>query len=81
MFTIQPELPQWTELGEQLAGAEGDSKRDAILGILDSLEHRAEIELRSTASDAPRVLALLDAVQTAKKLAHTLFKPVDLSSL
>lgn len=81
MFTIQPELPQWTELGEQLSGPEGDSKRDAILGILASLEHRAELELRSTPSDAPRVLALLDAVQTAKKLASTLFKPVDLSSL
>lgn len=81
MFAIQPALPQWTELGEQLSGPDGDSKREEILNNLTILERRAEAELRSPTAAAPRVLALLEAVHSAKKLANTLFKPVDLSSL
>jgi len=81
MLATQPELPQWTELGEQLSGPNSSQVRSTLLDNLLSLERRAETELRLPKADAPRILALLEAVQAAKKLANTLFKPLDLSTL
>jgi hypothetical protein len=37
--------------------------------------------MASPQADAPRTQALLEAIQIAKKLAESLFKPLDLSTL
>lgn len=81
MFSEIPQQIQWTELGESLSGPDSERTRDEILEALSVLESRANTELRNPSTDAIRVQALLEAVQTAKKLAETIFKPVDLSTL
>ena len=81
MFSEIPQQIQWTELGESLSGPDSERTRAEILEALSVLESRANTELRNPSTDAIRVQALLEAVQTAKKLAETIFKPVDLSTL
>ncbi len=81
MFESSPNIPQWSELGEQLSGPDGERVRESILQNLAALEQRAESEMASPQADAPRTQALLEAIQIAKKLAESLFKPVDLSTL
>jgi len=81
MFSSAPNLPQWTELGEQLSGPDAECIREDSLKLLMNLERRAEQELASPHSDASRTQSLLEAIQIAKTLVKTLFQPVDLSSL
>lgn len=81
MSESSPNLPQWSELGEQLAGPDREGIREHILHNLKSLKHRADRELASPQADAPRIQALIDAIQTAIKLVETFFKPLDLSTL
>jgi hypothetical protein len=81
MISEIPQQVQWTELGESLSGPDSEKKRADILESLSVLESRANFELRNPLADAPRVQSLLEAVQSAKKLAETIFKPVDLSTL
>jgi hypothetical protein len=71
----------WTDLGESLSGPDSERTRAGILDTLSTLESRANFELRNSSVDANRVQSLLDAVQTAKNLAETIFKSVDLSTL
>ncbi len=76
------ELPQWTELGTELSGPDGESKRQEIISILDALEIRAENSLKSAYGEASeKIQALLQAVDVAKQIAQTIHKPVDLSAL
>lgn len=82
MLATQPELPQWCELGEQLSGPAGESKRDEILSRLQTLEARANSSLRSSDCSEPmRIEALLRAIGHARGIANRAFKPVDLSAL
>lgn len=82
MLATQPSLPQWSELGEQLSGPDGEAKREEILRRLDTLEARANISLRSPDCTEPmRVEALLRAIGHAREIATKVFKPVDLSAL
>lgn len=81
MFSSVPNLTQWTELGEQLSGPNAECVREDALRFLVDLERRAERELASPEADATRTQALLGAIETAKTLVTTLFRPVDLSSL
>ncbi|MFM8983295.1 MAG: hypothetical protein ACKOLA_10395 [Spartobacteria bacterium] len=82
MFATQPSLPQWSELGEQLSGPNGESKREEILARLDALEARANSTLRSPDCTEPmRVEALIRALGHAREIATKVFKPVDLSAL
>jgi hypothetical protein len=71
----------WTDLGESLSGPDSERTRAGILDTLSTLESRANFELRNSSVDANRVQSLLDAVQTARNLAETIFKSVDLSTL
>lgn len=76
------ELPQWTELGTELSGPAGESKRQEILAALENLEVRAESALRTAYGEtSEKIQALLKAVETAKQIAETIHKPVDLSAL
>ena len=82
MFATQPDLPQWSELGEQLSGPDGELKRAEILARLDALEARANSTLRSPDCPEPiRVEALIRAIGYARDIASRVFKPVDLSAL
>lgn len=82
MFATQPDLPQWCELGEQLSGPDGESKRDEVLARLDALEARANSFLRLPDCTEPiRVEALIRAIGHARGIASRVFKPVDLSAL
>ncbi len=82
MLATQPELPQWCELGEQLSGPAGESKREEILARLEALEARANDSLRSfDCSEPMRVEALIRAIGQARGIASRAFKPVDLSAL
>lgn len=82
MLAAQPELPQWSELGEQLSGLDGQSKRDEVLDRLQNLEARALSSLRSPECTEPaRVEALIRAIGHARDIASRVFKPVDLSAL
>ena len=82
MFTTQPALPQWCELGEQLSGPDGESKREEVLARLETLEARATSSLRSPDCAEPiRVEALIRAIGHARGIASRVFKPVDLSAL
>jgi hypothetical protein len=77
-----PVLPQWTELGEQLSGPDGESKREEVLSSLEALESRANSSLRSPdCTDPARVEALIRAIGHARDIASSAFKPVDLSAL
>ena len=76
------ELPQWTELGTELSGPDGESKRQQILTTLENLEIRAESALRSAYGEtSEKIQALLQALDVAKQIAQTIHKPVDLSAL
>jgi hypothetical protein len=82
MLAAQPELPQWSELGEQLSGPDGQSKREEVLDRLENLEARANSSLRSADCTEPaRVEALIRAIGHARGIASRVFKPVDLSAL
>ena len=82
MFATQPCLPQWSELGEQLSGPDGEAKREEILARLENLEARANTSLRSSDCAEPmRVEALIRAIGHAREIATKVFKPVDLSAL
>jgi hypothetical protein len=82
MFATQPCLPQWSELGEQLSGPDGEAKREEILARLDALEAHANTTLRSLDCTEPmRVEALIRAIGHAREIATKVFKPVDLSAL
>lgn len=82
MFATQPNLPQWSELGEQLSGPEGESKRAEVVSLLEALETRANAALRSPDCAEPiRVEALIRAIGHAREIATKVFKPVDLSAL
>ena len=75
-------IPQWTELGSQLSGPDADQKRQEILNTLSDLESKVDISMRSAEIDmAPRLQALQQAIETARELANSILKPVDLSAL
>jgi hypothetical protein len=75
-------LAQWTELGAELSGPNGESRRREIINNLEDLEIRAENALRSAYGEASeKIQALLQALDVAKQIAHTVQKPVDLSAL
>jgi hypothetical protein len=82
MFATQPDLPQWCELGDQLSGPDGESKREDVLARLETLEARANSSLRSPDCANPmRIEALIRAIGQARGIASRAFKPVDLSAL
>jgi len=82
MLAASTILPQWTELGEQLSGSDGDAKRADLLARLEALEARANASLRSPSCAEPvRIEALLRAIAHARDIASRVFKPVDLSAL
>jgi hypothetical protein len=82
MLATHPNLPQWSELGEQLSGPDGESKRSEVISRLDALEARANATLRSPACAEPaRAEALIRAIGHARDIASRVFKPVDLSAL
>ena len=82
MAFSDPQLPQWSALGEALSGPQGDAKREEILSTLGQLERQVETELRDPNAPEPdRLQALLAAVGHAKNIANKVLKPVDLSSL
>ena len=82
MLATQPELPQWSELGDQLSGPDGESKREEVISRLEALEARANAALRSPDCAEPfRVEALIRAIGNARSIASQVFKPVDLSAL
>jgi hypothetical protein len=75
-------LAQWTELGAQLSGPDGDSRRQEIFGFLEDLENRIQAELRDpSATDYTSLNALSSAVETSKEILQIVLKPVDLSAL
>jgi hypothetical protein len=77
-----PVLPQWSQLGEQLSGPNGESKREEILAHLGNLEAFADSSLRSpNCSEPARLQSLLRAIEHARDIATRVFKPVDLSAL
>ena len=82
MLATQPELPQWSELGDQLSGPDGESKRAEVISRLEALEARANAALRSPDCAEPmRMEALIRATRTARDIASRVFKPVDLCAL
>jgi hypothetical protein len=82
MLATHPNLPQWSELGEQLSGPDGELKRAEMLSRLEALEARANVSLRSPSCAEPaRVEALIRAIGHARAIASRVFKPVDLSAL
>jgi hypothetical protein len=82
MLATHPNLPQWSELGEQLSGPDGELKRAEMLSRLEALEARANASLRSPSCTEPvRIEALLRAIAHARDIASRVFKPVDLSAL
>jgi hypothetical protein len=82
MFATHPNLPQWTELGEQLSGPDGDAKRMEVISRLEALEARANAALRSPSCAEPaRIEALIRAIGHSREIASRVFKPVDLSAL
>jgi hypothetical protein len=75
-------LAQWTELGAQLSGPDGDSRRQEIFDFLEDLESRIQADLRSpSTTDCSKLHALSSAVETSKEILQTILKPVDLSAL
>ncbi len=82
MISDTSNLAQWTELGAELSGPNGESRRREIINNLEDLEIRAENALRSAYGEASeKIQALLQALDVAKQIAHTVQKPVDLSAL
>jgi hypothetical protein len=75
-------IAQWTELGQQLTGDEADSRRRQVLETLENLEIQVQADLRNPSTSEPMKLeALAKALETAKEIAQTVLKPVDLSAL
>lgn len=82
MISDTSSLAQWTELGAQLSGPDGDSRRQEIFDFLQDLECRIEADLRNpSTTDCSKLHALSSAVETSKEILQTILKPVDLSTL
>ena len=82
METSYPDLAQWSSLGEELQGPNGERKREEILSRLDDLTRQAEGSLNSPDCEDPaKVQALIRAIGHARDIATKVFKPVDLSAL
>lgn len=82
MESTYPDLAQWSSLGEELQGPNGEHKREEILSKLDDLLHQAEGSLNSPDCESPsKVQALIRAIGHARDIANKVFKPVDLSAL
>jgi hypothetical protein len=82
MLAAQPELPQWSELGEQLSGPGGEEKRVEILARLEELESQANSLLSSfDCAEPARLEALVRAIGHARDIATRVFKPIDLSAI
>lgn len=82
MISDTSNLAQWTELGAQLSGPDGDSRRREFFEVLENLENRIQADLRNpSTTDTTRLDALSKAVETGKEILQTVLKPVDLSAL
>ncbi|MCX6963583.1 MAG: hypothetical protein NTZ08_14230 [Verrucomicrobia bacterium] len=82
MISDTSNLAQWTELGAQLSGPDGDSRRQEIFDFLDNLENRIQADLRNPSTiDCTSLNALSSAVETSKEILQIVLKPVDLSAL
>lgn len=75
-------ISQWTELGQQLSSGDAEAHRQRILESLDHLENRVQVDLRNpTTTNHAKLEALEKAIQTAREIAQTVHKTVDLSAL
>ena len=82
MESSYPDLAQWSSLGEELQGPNGEHKREEILSSLDDLSRQAEGSLNSPDCEDPaKVQALIRAIGHARDIATKVFKPIDLSTL
>lgn len=75
-------IPQWTELGSQLAGPDAERKREEIVNILLDLNFKVEQSMHSASAEvATQLKALQNAIKVAREITDSVLKPVDLSSL